>query len=477
MTSLGNSFVGLVFLSVAAALTFLMFYIWKFPFNHELNKSHAPQYLIRSHRLLGYIYVLIYIYLMWQMVPRLWTYQIELPPRTVMHLTLGITIGALLITKLTIVRFFKHMEAKLAPFLGSALFICTFLLVSLALPFSLREAYVQSKALDDDSMSDMRIARVREQLPSIGLDDDQLLDQLATREGLLSGRRTLTIKCVQCHDLRTVLARPRTPQSWQQTVARMANRSTILNPITQEDQWYVTAYLIAVSPTLQETLMQRRQAAMTAVDSQKSMMSAMKMADDPVEDANYDTEKARGVFEKTCSQCHAFTQVENAPPASKADATALVQRMVGNGLVADDKDLNTIIRYLTDTYASESQTDQTAPAASDTPEEPGPEPRQDPVQETRAVTASDTMAGAALDGESLYSERLCITCHGPEGKNPIGPHYPKLAGQNKDYMVQQLKDIKSNIRNAGISSVMRSFVQNVNDEDIEAIATYLSGVK
>ncbi|MDH3694361.1 MAG: hypothetical protein OER96_07325, partial [Gammaproteobacteria bacterium] len=340
MTSLGNSLVGLVFLSVAAALTFLMFYIWKFPFDHKLNKSEAPLSLIRIHRLLGYVYVVIYIYLMWQMVPRLWVYQIELPPRTVMHLTLGIAIGALLITKISIVRFFKHMEAKLVPFLGSALFICTFLLVTLALPFSLREAYLQSKALSEDSMSDGRIARVREHLPRIGLDDEQLLNTLATREGLLTGRRTLTVKCVQCHDLRTVLARPRTPQGWQQTVARMANRSTILNPITEEDQWYVTAYLIAVSPTLQETLRQRRQAAMTAVESQKSMMSAMKMADDPAEDANYDTEKARSVFEKTCSQCHAFTQVENAPPGSKAEATALVQRMVGNGLVADDKDLN-----------------------------------------------------------------------------------------------------------------------------------------
>ena len=120
MTSLGNSLIGLAFLTVAATLTFLMFYIWKFPFDHQLNKSHAPPSLIRTHHILGYVYVVIYLYLMWQMVPRLWVYQIELPPRTVMHLTLGITIGALLVTKLTIVRFFKHMEAKLVPFRGVA---------------------------------------------------------------------------------------------------------------------------------------------------------------------------------------------------------------------------------------------------------------------------------------------------------------------------------------------------------------------
>ena len=468
MTAFANSLVGLVFLAVAAALTFLMFYIWKFPFDHELNKSHAPLSLIRTHRALGYVYVIIYIYLMSQMVPRLWVYQIELPPRTVMHLTLGLSIGAILITKITIVRFFKHMEATLVPLLGSALFIFTFLLVTLALPFSFRDAYVQSQALGGDEMSNARIARVRQQLPGIGLDDEELLNKLATREGLLTGRRTMTAKCVQCHDLRTVLARPRTPRSWQQTVARMANRSTILNPITPEDQWYVAAYLIAVSPTLQETLLQRRKMAMAAVESQQSLKSAIKMAGDAGETTTYNAETARAGFEKTCSQCHAYTQVENAPPGSKEEVVALVQRMVGNGLVADDEELNTVIRYLTATYARGSGT-MPKTTATDTPETP--------PEKSEAIVATDAMAGSVLDGESLFSQRLCITCHGPGGNKPIGPNYPVLTGQNKDYLVQQINDIKTSLRNNGITSVMSSTVQNVSDEEIDAIAGYLSGLE
>ncbi len=152
MTSFANSMVGLVFIAIAASLTFLMFHIWKFPFDHQKNKSNAPPVLIQAHRILGLIYVVIYIFIMWQMVPRLWAYQIELPVRTVIHLTLGILIGALLIIKLTIVRFFKHMEATLVPFLGVTVFICTFLLIALALPFSLREVYLQNTALGDGSM-------------------------------------------------------------------------------------------------------------------------------------------------------------------------------------------------------------------------------------------------------------------------------------------------------------------------------------
>ncbi|MCP4878035.1 MAG: hypothetical protein GY896_21480 [Gammaproteobacteria bacterium] len=34
-TTLGNSLIGIAFLGLAMALTFLMFYVWKFPFDHE----------------------------------------------------------------------------------------------------------------------------------------------------------------------------------------------------------------------------------------------------------------------------------------------------------------------------------------------------------------------------------------------------------------------------------------------------------
>ncbi len=111
LSTLGNSLLGLMFVSLAATLTFLMFYVWKFPFDHEKSKSFAPPLAITFHRLLGYLFVVIYVYIMWNMVPRLWSYQIELPARTVVHLVLGILIGALLITKIVIVRFFKHIEA------------------------------------------------------------------------------------------------------------------------------------------------------------------------------------------------------------------------------------------------------------------------------------------------------------------------------------------------------------------------------
>ena len=48
-------------------------------------RSSAPRSWTNLHRIVGLVYVLIYIVLMWQMLPRLWEYQVELPARTVIH--------------------------------------------------------------------------------------------------------------------------------------------------------------------------------------------------------------------------------------------------------------------------------------------------------------------------------------------------------------------------------------------------------
>lgn len=453
-TTPGNSLIGIILLLLAGLLTCLMFYVWKFPFNHETYQSSAPPGIILVHRILGYLFIAIYIYIMWNMVPRLWSYQIELPARTVLHLALGISIGALLIVKLVVVRFFKHMEAKLVPLLGTGLFLCSFLLIALVLPFSLREAYLEKTALGDDSMVESRINRVRELLPTAGLEDPKLLADLSTKKGLVTGRRILAAKCVQCHDLRTVLARPRTPKAWQQTVARMANRSTILNPITEDDQWFVTAYLIAVSPTLQETLKERRRMESLTLESQNSMKSALNLVE--IDDAEYDQDAARNLFEQKCSLCHSHTQVEQATFRSRQDVIAAVQRMVGNGLNANDAELSAIIHYLSETYVE---------AAAQT--------------ESTDASATTALADNALQqrGKQLYEQRFCIGCHGPEGRAPIELAYPVLAGQNQAYLVQQFRDIQSGARNNAITPTMRNLVQNVSAEEITAIASYLAEQK
>lgn len=91
-----------------------------------------------------------------------------------------------------------------------------------------------------------------------------------------------------------------------------------------------------------------------------------------------------------------------------------------------------------------------------------------------AVIGLASQASAELDGEKLYVERTCNTCHGADAKTPIMPLYPKLAGQNYEYLKQQINDIKSGKRNNGMSSSMMGISQMASEEEIDAIAKYIS---
>ena len=86
-------------------------------------------------------------------------------------------------------------------------------------------------------------------------------------------------------------------------------------------------------------------------------------------------------------------------------------------------------------------------------------------------------AFAALDGAKLYAEKTCNACHGAKADKPLMPNYPKLAGQNAAYAEQQMKDIKSGARNNGQTAAMKGVMHLVNDQEIKAIADYLSKLK
>jgi cytochrome c len=83
----------------------------------------------------------------------------------------------------------------------------------------------------------------------------------------------------------------------------------------------------------------------------------------------------------------------------------------------------------------------------------------------------------ALDGAALYQQRTCIACHGQDAKTPILPEYPKLAGQNADYMLQQMKDIKSGARNNGNTAAMSGVMHLVDESEMGILSEYLSGLE
>ncbi len=91
-----------------------------------------------------------------------------------------------------------------------------------------------------------------------------------------------------------------------------------------------------------------------------------------------------------------------------------------------------------------------------------------------ALLAVSPLSAHALDGAELYNTKTCFTCHGKDGKTTIMPAYPKVAGQNEAYTLQQLKDIKSGARANGMSAAMKGIMHLVSDEEMEALAKYIA---
>jgi cytochrome c len=95
-----------------------------------------------------------------------------------------------------------------------------------------------------------------------------------------------------------------------------------------------------------------------------------------------------------------------------------------------------------------------------------------------AAVLTTAFSGAAFaDGAKLYADKTCIACHGKDGKKPLMPDYPKIAGQNAKYVERQMLDIKSGARANGNSAAMKGVMEIVSEAEIKELADYISKMK
>jgi mono/diheme cytochrome c family protein len=341
---------GIVFVALGLAAMFLMYHLWGYPFDKTTRTSDAPRWAMMLHRVLGYLFLAVYILLMWKMVPRLWQYQVEFPARTVVHIVVGFSIGFLLLIKIAIMRFFRHFEEWM-PYLGTAIMLGTIILIGLSIPYAFQE-----RRLAEAALSDTNRIRVAQMLPTANLPANApSASELSTEKSLKSGRDVLLGNCVKCHDLKTILAKPRTPANWWQTVDRMSEKPALFEPITDREMFDVTAYLIAITPDLQRSSKQKYQ-AQVARDTAITKATAIIAAPGPATDVGagsgsaapsapakaVDLKKAKKVYEDVCSQCHDLGEITKAPPKTASDSRAMIQRMIKDNeaqLTADQIEL------------------------------------------------------------------------------------------------------------------------------------------
>ncbi len=91
--------------------------------------------------------------------------------------------------------------------------------------------------------------------------------------------------------------------------------------------------------------------------------------------------------------------------------------------------------------------------------------------------------GAGSLGEKIYragiqanSVPACASCHGPAGDG-LPVKYPRLGGQHTEYVLNQLRQFRLGTRANDEAKVMRTIAAKLTDQEMEAVADYIQGLR
>ena len=98
----------------------------------------------------------------------------------------------------------------------------------------------------------------------------------------------------------------------------------------------------------------------------------------------------------------------------------------------------------------------------------------------RRMTAQDM--NLVTLGQDLYRGGIpekgvaaCSACHSPDGSG-IPPQYPRVSGQHAEYTATQLRAFRSGDRDNDDNRMMRMIAERLSENEIEALAEYISGL-
>ncbi len=91
-------------------------------------------------------------------------------------------------------------------------------------------------------------------------------------------------------------------------------------------------------------------------------------------------------------------------------------------------------------------------------------------------TATANMVSDTPEAPAAYAK--CTGCHGANGKTKALGKSAVIAGQDKAALITSLKEYRAGTKNvAGMGSLMKAQVATMSDEEIEAVAEYLSKIQ
>ncbi|GAC1621321.1 MAG: c-type cytochrome [Nevskia sp.] len=81
-------------------------------------------------------------------------------------------------------------------------------------------------------------------------------------------------------------------------------------------------------------------------------------------------------------------------------------------------------------------------------------------------------------GDATRGLPACAACHGPKGSGNPAAQFPHIGGQNAGYTANQLKNYRAGERGKdGKGQMMAAVAGHLTDAEIEALASYVSGLQ
>jgi cytochrome c553 len=114
----------------------------------------------------------------------------------------------------------------------------------------------------------------------------------------------------------------------------------------------------------------------------------------------------------------------------------------------------------------------------------------DDIEDLAAYFAAQTPVGLEADaakvpvgqrvyrgGDTKASVPACAACHGPGGDGNPPAAYPAIRGQYATYVAAQLRAYRAGTRQTDQNQVMRNVASTMSDEQIDAVASYVQGLR
>lgn len=182
-------------------------------------------------------------------------------------------------------------------------------------------------------------------------------------------------------------------------------------------------------------------------------------------DAKVDLAKAQQIVTQVCAACHGAdgNSVVPANPNLAGQPAEYITKQLMNFKSGERK--NAVMSGMVAALTPEDMRSLGAYFASQTPK-PG-------VATNKALIPLGEKIYRG--GDAATGVPACAGCHSPNGAG-IPAEFPRLAGQHSEYVLAQLNAFRLGERANDPNKMMRTIAARMTDEEMRAVADYISGL-